>query len=184
MRPKNRHAAFVLALFLCLTVWAGSAHAAYQFYATIEGTKQGTFTGEGTGRAKGRIPCLQFGYQPTVPRDIATGQTTGKRQHGQIAIVKHVDAASPQLFRAVATHEILSHVNLEFFHVASDGREEVYKTLRITNAEAASIRTRAGGGIGSRELEEVTLIFEQGNLEVTGPDAKPIPVERWISIEK
>jgi type VI secretion system Hcp family effector len=184
MHPTNRRVAFVLALFLCLKIWAGPAQAAYQFYATIEGTKQGIFKGQGAGREKGRIPCLQFRYQANAPGDAAGGQVAGKRQHGQIIIVKEVDAASPQLFRALSTHEVLSHVDLEFIHVASDGREAVYKTLRITNAEAASIHTLAGGGANARGLEEVTLIFESTNLEVKGPDAKPIPVERWIDIEK
>jgi len=183
MRPTNRQVVPILAIFLCLTVWAGSAQAAYQFYMTIEGTKQGKFKGEGVGRDKGWIPCLQFSYQPSAPRDVASGQASGKRQHGQIVIVKERGAASPQIFRAVTTNEVLKQVSFEFVHVTADGREEVYKTLRITKAVVASVRTLTSEGAKDAR-EEVTLSFEQGNLEAKGPDAKPMPVEHWMGIQK
>jgi len=182
MRPTNWQVVPVLAIFLCLTVWAGLAQAAHEFYVTIEGTKQGAFKGEGVGRAKGRIPCLSFSYQPSATRDVASGQASGKRQHAQIVIVKEVGAASPQIYRAVATHEVLSQVSFEFVHAAPDGREEVYKTLLITKALVASVRTLASGS--DKPREEVTLTFEQGNLEAKGPDAKPLPVEHWMGIQK
>ncbi len=182
MRPTNRQVVPILAMFLCLTVWTGSAHAAYQFYVTIEGTKQGKFKGEGVGRDKGWIPCLQFSYQPGAVRDVS-GQASGKRQHGQIVIVKERGAASPQIFRAVTTNEVLKQVSFEFVRVTADGREEVYKTLRITKAVLASVRTLTSGG-PKDVREEVTLSFEQGNLEAKGPDANPMPVERWMGIQK
>ena len=63
------------------------------------------------------------------------------------------------------------------------GREEVYKTLRITKAVLASVRTLTSGG-PKDVREEVTLSFEQGNLEAKGPDANPMLVERWMGIQK
>ena len=100
MRPTNWPVVAVLAVFVCLPLWAGSAQAAYPFYMTIEGMKQGAFKGEGVGRDKGRLPCRQFSYQPAAGRDAAVGQASGRRHHGQIVIVKERGAASPQLFRA------------------------------------------------------------------------------------
>ncbi len=88
MRRMDRRVALVLAVILWVTLWSGSAQAAYQFYTTIDGTKQGKFKGEGPGRDTGRIPGLQFSYQPKPPRDVVPGQPSGKRQHEPIVIVK------------------------------------------------------------------------------------------------
>ncbi len=72
----------------------------------------------------------------------------------------------------MTTHEVLRHVMFEFVHVAADGKEEVCKTLRLTNATVASVRQLPSGGYkGPRE--EVTFVFEQ--LEATGQTASPSP---------
>src|SRR5438874_4351293 len=47
-----------------------------------------------------RLTCAdgklqQASYEVKSPRDIATGQASGKRQHGSITIVKEWGAASP-----------------------------------------------------------------------------------------
>lgn len=184
VRLAHRRAIPLLAAILCTTLWSGSARAAYQFYATIEGTKQGKFKGEGPGRDTGRIPCLQFGYQPKPPRDLALGQPgqpSGKPQHESIVIVKESGAASPQFVQALATNELLRHVTFEFVHVGADGREGVYKTLRLTNATVTSVRHLAGIG-GRPPREEVTFVFQQ--LEALAADGKLVPMERWIGIRK
>src|SRR5438477_12165842 len=58
----------------------GSAMA-YQFYVTIQGTKQGKFKGAATGvrRTKesasgGKIAGVRFLFETSSPRDLATGQ--------------------------------------------------------------------------------------------------------------
>lgn len=178
MRPANRRIITLLAVVLGVTCWSGSARAAYQCYAMIEGAKQGKFKGEGPGHDTGRIPCLEFRYQPQPPRDVAPGQSSGKSRHEPIVIVKASGSASRQLLQALTTHELLRHVTFEFVRVAADGREEVYKTLRLTNATVASFRQLAGGADTPRE--EVTFVFQQ--LEATGADGKPVPIEHWMGI--
>jgi type VI protein secretion system component Hcp len=69
------------------------------FSVTIEGTKQGVFAA-----AKGgNIAGLRFGYTVKSPRDAATGQATGRRQHGPVVVTKMVGTASPQIFQALTT---------------------------------------------------------------------------------
>ncbi len=180
MHPAKCRVILVLAVVISVMCWSGSARAAYECYAMIEGAKQGKFKGEGPGRDTGRIPCLQFRYQPAPPRDVASGQSSGKRQHEPIVIVKESGAASPQLLRALTTHELLKQVTFDFVHPAADGREEVYKTLRLTNATVASFRRLPSGADAPRE--EVTFVFQQ--LEATGADGKPVPIEHWVGLPK
>ena len=88
---------------------------AYEFYVSIEGTKQGKFKGESTREAhRDKIPALAFSYEVTSPRDVATGQASGRRQHGPVTFVKAWGAASPQLFQALTTNEVLKTVLFEF----------------------------------------------------------------------
>lgn len=45
-------------------------------------------------------------YTITSPRDAASGQASGKRQHGSITIVKEWGAASPQLKAVKPTYDV------------------------------------------------------------------------------
>src|SRR5438552_3929653 len=64
---------------------------------TVEGTRQPRFKGETIrGRqSPDRIPVLAFDYAIASPRDIATGQASGKRQHQPVRIVKEWGASTP-----------------------------------------------------------------------------------------
>ena len=175
MRSTSRHVFVALVIIFSLTLVAGSAQAAYEFYMTINDTKPGTFKGE-------RIPCLKFSYEPNPSRDTATGQASGKRRHEEIVVTKEWGPASPALFRAMNTNEVLREVKFEFVHATPGKGDQVYETLRLSNAIVASIRRFADKG--TRELEEVTFTFEQEKLESGGADGQPIPLERWMTIPK
>ena len=142
---------------------------------TINGTKQGTFKA-------GRIPCLKFSYEPNSSRDIATGQASGKRRHEKIMVTKEWGPASPALLQALNTNVVLREVKFEFVRATPGKGEQVYKTLRLSNATVASIHRMAIQG--TRELEEVTFTFEREKLEPGGADGQPIPLERWMTIPK
>ena len=58
-----------------------------------------------------RLTCAagklqQAAYEVKSPRDIATGQASGKRQHGSITIVKEWGAASPQLSKMKPQYDV------------------------------------------------------------------------------
>ena len=174
MHSTSRHVFVALVLTCCLTLVAGSAQAAYEFYMTIYGTKQGKF--------QGRVPGLKFSYEPNPSRAIATGQASGRPQHGNIVVTKELGQASPALFRALNTHEVLREVTFEFVRPALGKGEQVYKTLRLSNATVASIRRLATRG--TRDLEEVTFAFERETLQTRDADGRPVPLERWMTIPK
>ncbi len=94
---------------------------AYEFYISIEGQKQGKFKGEsgrgapngegtdnGRGLGRNKIAGVRFVSEASSPRDVATGQASGKRIHKPILVTKEWGAASPQLFQALVTNENLT----------------------------------------------------------------------------
>ncbi|MDQ6770462.1 MAG: type VI secretion system tube protein Hcp [Gemmatimonadota bacterium] len=148
---------------------------AYEFSVQIEGTKQGKFKGD-PGRAGGaasdKIRGLAFQYEVTSPRDLASGQATGKRQHKPIIVTKEWGASSPQLFEALATNEVLK-VTFEFLTTKADGTEEVFETIKLANATISDIKQYTTGlvdGAGksattARHLEDVSFTFQKIEME-------------------
>ncbi len=150
---------------------------AYEFYVKIEGTRQGAFKGESVREAHSeKIAGLSYRHEITSPRDVATGQASGKRQHGPVVITKEWGASSPQLFQALVTNEVLTSVQLEFFHTTPDGLEEVYHTIRLVNATVSKLAQSTGTGESSgssktsatydtHELEEISFTYQRIEVE-------------------
>ena len=173
---------FLTAAVLAGAVLAASApkaHAAYEFYVSIKGDKQGQFKGEGS-RAKGQqgwIPAIGFSFEVRSPRDAATGQASGKRTYLPITITKEWGAASPQVFQALVTNEVLPSVVLEFMRTNPNGEEEVYHRIRLTGAVISSIKQYAGSQVSgadaakhsaatdTHELEDVSFTFQRIEIE-------------------
>ncbi len=164
------------------------AHAlmAYEFYVTIEGTKQGVFKSESP-REKhaGKIPGIAFHYNVKSPRDVATGQASGKRQHGPVSMVKEWGAASPQLFQALTTNEVLKSVLFEFIRTNANGEEQVAYTIKLTNATVSEIDSyldatgKASTSHDTHELEKVSFTFQK--IEVESVLGKTMAMDDWSS---
>ncbi len=160
----------------------GKSPAGTRIFLTIEGTKQGKIKGEpGLGE---RIPVLRVNYEVTAPRDIATGQASGKRQHGSVLVVKDWSAASPQLLQALAQNEVLKSVLIEFFRTGQGGQEEVTEVLRLTNATVSKVKmtvsdSTSGDGPAGRLIDEVSFTFQK--IEITHPAAKTTFNDDWVA---
>jgi type VI secretion system secreted protein Hcp len=163
-----------LTLVLCLMLFTSPAYAAVDAYMQIEGSKQGQFKGEAKRKGSDKwIPVLSFSETVESPRDAATGQASGKRQHKPIKITKEVGAASPQLLRALNTGEVLRSVVIEFVRPDPKGREEVYRTVRLENALVGGIQKN---GKTERETEQISLTYQK--IEVTNANGKNPGVRR------
>ena len=71
----------------------------------------GTVTAEGT--KSGKWPAEKFigcSYSLMSPRDLATGQASGKRQHLPLCFTKPVSKMTPQWFQAASTNESLKSI--------------------------------------------------------------------------
>lgn len=165
---------------------------AFQAYISIKGNKQGQFKGEDTldsKRKEGWMSVLAFAYVVQSPRNTATGQTAGKRQHKPIVITKEWGPASPQLFQALTSNEVLESVVIEFEKVNASGKEYVYQTIKLTNATILEIRqytreyqsqsgaSKHPAGVDTVELEEVSFTFQK--IEMTNLDGKTSALDDW-----
>jgi type VI secretion system secreted protein Hcp len=171
------HFARLLALgaLLTLTPAVGRAQT-FDFYVLIEGTKQGLFANESArSNHAPRVVGVNFDYLVSTPRDPATGMSRGRRQHGPVVMTKEWGAASPQLFQALVSNEILKSVVFEFYQTNSQGDEELATTVKLTNATVTDIHQyspSSGSGAGGkhvsvqdrRQLEDISFTF--GAIEI------------------
>jgi type VI secretion system secreted protein Hcp len=148
-------------------------------YASFQGTKQGQIKGESI--AKGRekwIEILAFEYGIKSPFDASSGPPTGKRQHSPITITKEHGPASPSLFQACTTNEILKSVDLEFTRPSGTGQEVVYQTVKLTNTTISSVERYTGsipkGSTPGGRYENVT--FQYQDQVVSGGAGLLIPL--------
>ncbi len=148
-----------------------SATQTHSFWVKITGSKIGTFRGETT--LKGRessVEGFRFSYQVTSPRDVATGLPSGRRQHSPITFTKLWGPASPQIFQACVTNEILSTVRFEFWKTIPSGQQVIYQTITLTNASISTVRryvavASAGDPPDPRDLEDVTFTFQKIEIQ-------------------
>lgn len=160
-----------------------NAFAAFDAYLTVEGTKQGKFKGDSPRDAhKDHTVVLGFDYEVKSPRDAATGQPSGKRQHQPLTVIKEWGPATPQLFQALVTNEVLKTVRLEFFRPTGNGAEEVFHTIELTNATVSSLKDYNGsasvnGKPTLSNLEEVSFYFQK--ITIMNKDGKTEAQDDW-----
>ena len=148
---------------------------AYEFYVTIEGTKQGRLAGESTRAVhEGKLTGIGFSYEVTSSRGAASGRASRKREHGPVTFTKEWGPASPQLFQALVTNEVLESALFEFVRTHDVGVERVFQTIKLTNATVTSIHqyvaAQEDAELDNPELEDVALSFR--DIEFTNVDAK------------
>jgi type VI secretion system secreted protein Hcp len=122
-----------------------------------------------------KIRCLNFSYEVIAPRDAASGQATGRRQHKPITIIKEWDATSPLLLQALVSQEPIASVKLEFSRSkpGSPGGMDVFQEITLRNAQVSGIASTVGEAGGDcddarkgarcpdpRELEEVSFVCQ------------------------
>ena len=108
---RHTRCLFLSMLVLSFVLGAGQANAAYEFYMQITGGKQGLFKGESVRQTwKDWIPCLRLDFDPQASTDRASGLPAGPLQMGVLTVTKEWGAASPQIFRALCTNELLKSV--------------------------------------------------------------------------
>jgi type VI secretion system secreted protein Hcp len=174
------------AALLAVMPAAGRAQT-FEYYVLIEGTKQGMFANESArNNHASRVVGLNFDYLVTVPRDPATGISRGKRLHGPVVMTKEWGAASPQLFQALVSNELLKSVVFEFYQNSSQGEEELATTIKLTNATVTDIHqyspsaTNATGGklsgANRRQLEDVSFTF--GSIEIQHVPGKTMATDQ------
>ncbi len=151
---------------------------AVAIYIAVEGTKQGKFKGESPMIPfKDQSRVLKFSYGVVSPRDVSTGQPSGKRQHRPIVITREPGAASPQFFTALVTNEVLKPVVIKFLRGnANTGVDEVQQIITLTNPTISDFRQYVGDD--GRWLEDVAFAFQR--IQIENKPAATIAVDSWV----
>jgi len=111
-------------------------------YLRLTGETQGEIKG-GVTQAGREDSILVIGMSHSVnsPRDAASGQPTGKRQHKPITLTKPIDRASPLLAHALVNNENITSFTLRFWEPSRSGQEVQFYTIQLENATVSDIRT-------------------------------------------
>jgi type VI secretion system secreted protein Hcp len=139
-------------------------------YLKLKGQQSGDIKGGVVKKGReGRIAVIAVSHEIVSPRDAATGQATGKRQHKPFVITKEIDQSSPRLYGALASNEILTEWELQFWAPSNiglgTGGEVVRYTVKLTNASIASIAFRMANNkdpefTNRAEYEEIAFTYQ------------------------
>jgi type VI secretion system secreted protein Hcp len=158
-----------------------------QLTGAIQGDIKGSVTQKGR---EGKILVIAFEHEVQSPRDVATGQATGKRTHKPFTITKEIDKSTPLLYTALTTNETITSWELQCFAPKSSrssgsGLEVNHYTVRLTNANIIDIRSimlnnKVPENIKMPLMEEVGFVYEK--IEWTWVDGGIIATDDWTSI--
>jgi len=147
-------------------------------YVTIQSKVHGPFRGnDDDGSA---APLLSFSYSVEPPRDTATGQASGKRQHQPIVITKEWGASLPQLFQALWSNEVLTSVVIQFVDPNGNPPKKKSRRIQLSNAVISHMKHIGGGKyMVSFLFEEISFSYDMpGSSGITyhGSLAGPVPL--------
>ena len=131
-------------------------------FVTVLGQTQGQFAGElGTAR----MEVFDFEMETNTPRDMATGQASGRRQHLPVMFQKSTGAASIQFYKAIATNERLTSVVFEVYEPSANGSGATVLSYKVvlTNGSVSGFKQSFTDG-GKGFMDSIKLIFQSKEL--------------------
>lgn len=143
------------------------------------GVQQGVIKGGSTVKGReGTYPITALSHGITTPRDAASGQATGRRQHKPLTFTMAVDQSTPQLLTALTNNEALSACTFNFWRpttTATGGAEKNYFRLQLGNARVTdySLSGRPGGA------DTVTFSLTYQKISWTWTDGGITAVDDW-----
>lgn len=112
-------------------------------YLSINGARQGfisqaAYTAESVGNGwqeghEDEILIQAFSMGVEQPRDPQHGQPNGRRRHLPATITKITDRASPMMWKALCSGEVLQ-LEMKFYRTSLEGEQEHYFTVQWTDA--------------------------------------------------
>jgi type VI secretion system secreted protein Hcp len=152
-------------------------------FLRLVGTKQGDVKGSVTQKGReGKIAVIAMSHEIVSPRDLASGQASGKRQHGPLVITKEADRATVPLRSMLVSNEVAKEFELQFWRPSTGGPETQYFTIRLTNAVIASIDLQMPNNKHAdlaklETFEEVAFMYQK--IEWTWTDGGLSAVDDW-----
>jgi type VI secretion system secreted protein Hcp len=138
-------------------------------YLNLTAQKTGKVLGSVTQAGEGRkdaVMVIAVSHEVISPRDAASGLPTGKRMHKPFVITKELDKASPLLYKILATNENITAFSVDFYRPDKSGHEAKAYTVKLTNANIASIDFRMANNkhpdlMKFAEYEEVAFTYQK-----------------------
>ncbi len=134
-----------------------------KFLLTMKLKTQGNVRGSST-RKEGSLDfskgmeCHGFSYGVKAQYDLGSGALTGRRRHNAITIRREVDGASPALFQALCTNEVVPSATLSFNRTSPDGKPSMYQTIELTNCTVIDIELTTDSA--GKKCQNITLAYE------------------------
>jgi len=157
-------------------------------YMYAVGQKSGQIKGSVT--QKGRedsVELIEFSHSIVSPRDPQSGLPTGQRMHKPLVITKELDKSSPIFYNVLCTNENLTSVTIKFWSpqikaASGTGSVSQHYTIKLTNANIASIGSTMGGGSHTEttkgeETEQIAFTYQK--IEWTWNDGGISASDDW-----
>jgi len=159
-------------------------------YLKLTGAKQGDINGSVTQKGReGKIMVIAVNHEIISPRDVVSGQATGKRQHKPFVITKELDKSTPLLLSALVNNENIVGWELQFFAAktksgAGAGVETNNFTVRLTNAFITDIKSIMLNNkdpelVKFAPYEEIAFTYQK--IEWTWVDGSITAMDDWES---
>jgi type VI secretion system secreted protein Hcp len=117
------------------------------------------------------IELLGFGHEMTQPVSNTTvsagGASTGRTQHGDFAITKYVDKASPKLYEAVSNGKHFGKAKIQACRAGTN--QVVYLEINLEQVMVSNVQLNHSNGQstagGAVQLPTETVHFNYGKIE-------------------
>ncbi|MGX1021509.1 type VI secretion system secreted protein Hcp [Pseudomonas sp. Y3 TE3536] len=120
-------------------------------YITITGQTQGlitagAFTADSVGNIfqqghEDEILVQEIKHEVTTPTDPQSGQPSGQRVHKPLRFTSSLNKATPLMYQALATGEMLPSVDIKWYRTSTLGTQEYFFTTKLEDATIVSINT-------------------------------------------
>jgi type VI secretion system secreted protein Hcp len=154
-------------------------------YLNLKGQKTGDIKGSVTQKGReGKIMVIAVSHEIVSPRDPASGLPTGKRMHKPMVITKELDKATPLLYNVLINNENITEWQLQFWQPSATGAEKQHFTIKLTNANIASIAMRLPNNkhpdlLKFETYEEIAFTYQK--IEWTWTDGGITAMDDWES---
>lgn len=136
-------------------------------YMRLTGETQGEMKGSVTQAGReDSIMVIGWNHGIKSPRDVGSGQATGKRQHLALTITKELDKSTPLLMNVMVNNENVTAWELRCWRPSAQGVEEQHYTVELVNATVSEIRTESLNSkypenLPHKEREHVSFTYQK-----------------------
>ncbi len=120
-------------------------------YISIKGKTQGNitkdaFTADSVGNVyveghEDEILVQEIEHRITTPTDPQSGQPSGQRVHKPLVFTSALNKATPLLYQALASGEMLPDVEVRWYRTSTEGKQEHFFSTKLEDATIVDITT-------------------------------------------